>query len=796
MSRQLRLDVAQLTDVGRKRPHNEDNMAYVIPKDEQVMARKGAFFIVADGMGGHAAGEVASEIAVDTVSSTYYQDEGDDIPLSLMNAIKRANALIHQRAAENMLRSGMGTTCVSAVLRGNIAYVANVGDSRAYLVRRGQSRQISQDHSWVEEQVRAGLLTKDQARSHAQRNVITRSLGTQAEVEVDVFSEKLEVGDTLVLCSDGLSGSINEEDLRAIINKYMPQESVYHLVERANENGGPDNITAIVVHVQELGEEVTDALYPVPVGGHVADETTAVLGRMPGSALGATPRVESARMPSAPLPPYNGSFAGGDVVSPLPDVVAPRRQRRLLFPSLAMLVLLLLALGGGGYYFWLRPATSHQDTLNTVSTLISQANAEVSSDPNGALQKLMTAQGQLNHIQQGSLTAQQKTQFSSLQSQLSSEAKVATANYNSAFNIISLPCQGSTPTALSATQTNAQPLAFATIEGGNNQTFSYILGSNNSLYLVNSQTNSIKEQAFLTGTVVLIANDAQHLYALTKLTNNNVISYKLYVVKADGSGNLSEFANGADTTIEASMIKQSIPQYIAAWGNDVYVVATASESGQNQATILDYTVNKLSTRPQVATVSISTPIVGFAAWPNKQLFFFHRDGFVRSLVFTAPTATENEVSIGNFQIATPWSIDTHTFTFATPIVSPTISSKQFLQLPVPLMAVNQSLLVSGQVDAVPHLYISDNTNHRILDFTGVTSAASSNGKKSTPTTATTNIKIGQQFASPTALPIVTSMAVNPQSSLLQLLTQTGKKPNTTSIVPIGISNQNKCAATH
>src|SRR5215469_14697741 len=166
----LRLDVAQLTDVGRKREHNEDNMAYVIPKDQTAMMHKGALFIVTDGMGGRAAGEVASEIAVDTVANAYYQDDNDDVPTTLLHAIRRANAAIHQRASENMLRSGMGTTCVAAVLRGNVAYIANVGDSRAYLLRGSQVKQISQDHSWVAEQVRAGLLTEEQARTHAQRN--------------------------------------------------------------------------------------------------------------------------------------------------------------------------------------------------------------------------------------------------------------------------------------------------------------------------------------------------------------------------------------------------------------------------------------------------------------------------------------------------------------------------------------------------------------------------------------------------------------------------------------------------
>ncbi|HEY5005075.1 MAG TPA: Stp1/IreP family PP2C-type Ser/Thr phosphatase, partial [Ktedonobacteraceae bacterium] len=286
MSKQLRLDVAQLTDVGRKRPHNEDNMAYVIPKDPQVMARKGALFIVADGMGGHAAGEVASEIAVDTVSYSYYQDDSEDVATSLLHAIKRANSLIHQRAAENMLRSGMGTTCVAAVLRGNVAHIANVGDSRAYLMRHGHGKQVSQDHSWVAEQVRAGLLTEDQARSHAQRNVITRCLGTQSEVDVDVFMEQLEEGDSLILCTDGLSGLVGDDELRVIVDQFVPQESVYHLVERANENGGPDNITAIVIRVQEVGWEPPAARYPVRVGGgpEVSGDT-ALLGRLPSTPL-------------------------------------------------------------------------------------------------------------------------------------------------------------------------------------------------------------------------------------------------------------------------------------------------------------------------------------------------------------------------------------------------------------------------------------------------------------------------------------------------------------------------------
>jgi serine/threonine protein phosphatase PrpC/predicted negative regulator of RcsB-dependent stress response len=250
----LRLDVAQLTDVGRKREHNEDNMAYVIPKDAQVMARKGALFVMVDG-GGHVAGEVASEIALDTVSNAYYQDENDRVPNSLLQAIRRANAAIHQRAAENTSRNGMRTTCVAAVLRGNLAYIANVGDSRAYFVRKSRIYQISQDHSQAAEMVRAGLLTEEQARTHVRRRrtVITRSLGTQLDVETDVFREVLKEGDTLLLCTDGLWNLVNDTEILRIINQFpAPRESVYHLIEAANKNGGPDNITALVAHVQEI----------------------------------------------------------------------------------------------------------------------------------------------------------------------------------------------------------------------------------------------------------------------------------------------------------------------------------------------------------------------------------------------------------------------------------------------------------------------------------------------------------------------------------------------------------------
>jgi serine/threonine protein phosphatase PrpC len=251
MSSLFHLEVGSRTDTGRKRSNNEDNMMSVVPQDEQVRARKGALFIVADGLGGHDKGEVASEMVVNTVKRLYYEDaSNDDVTSSLLHAIQKANSSLYLDSLDGgVTERAMGTTCIAVVLQGEKAYFANVGDSRAYLVREGQVRQVSQDHSWVADQVRAGILTKEQARIHGQRNVITRCMGARANVEVDVFTETMQEGDVLVLCTDGLSGVVTDDEIGSIVQRHGAQESVEHLIAQANENGGPDNITAIVARV-------------------------------------------------------------------------------------------------------------------------------------------------------------------------------------------------------------------------------------------------------------------------------------------------------------------------------------------------------------------------------------------------------------------------------------------------------------------------------------------------------------------------------------------------------------------
>lgn len=246
----LDLIAAKLTDVGRVRPRNEDYVEYHVPSDPEQLERKGAIYLVADGMGGHQAGEVASRSAVEAVIANYYRDSGSDIGTDLVRAFRLANQEIYAMAQTDATMSGMGTTLVAAVISGHAVYVANVGDSRAYLINGGGMVQITEDHSWVEEQVRAGLLTPEQAKRHPQRNLVTRALGSKPSVEVDLFTGEIGAGDSLLLCTDGLTGRVTDPEIASIVQAQHPQEAVQSLVDLANERGGNDNITVLIVSTQ------------------------------------------------------------------------------------------------------------------------------------------------------------------------------------------------------------------------------------------------------------------------------------------------------------------------------------------------------------------------------------------------------------------------------------------------------------------------------------------------------------------------------------------------------------------
>lgn len=246
------LEVGQRSDTGPTRERNEDYADYCLPQDEVERREKGALFLVADGMGGHRAGQVASRSAVEWVRKEYYADPSRDVADSLERAIKTANREVYTQAQSDPILSGMGTTLVAAVIRGRGSHVtiANVGDSRAYLLRRNRLAQISIDHSWVEAQVRAGLLTREEAERHPQRNLITRALGIRPTVEVDIFEIRLRKGDALLFCTDGVSGEIPEEEMVRILRGMSPAASSAELVAQANALGGNDNATAMVVQAE------------------------------------------------------------------------------------------------------------------------------------------------------------------------------------------------------------------------------------------------------------------------------------------------------------------------------------------------------------------------------------------------------------------------------------------------------------------------------------------------------------------------------------------------------------------
>jgi serine/threonine protein phosphatase PrpC len=805
LSKQLRLDPAQLTDVGRKRPHNEDNMAYVIPKDPQVMAKKGALFIVADGMGGHAAGEVASEIAVDTVSNVYYQEDSEDVRVALLRAIKQANGLIYQRAAENMLRSGMGTTCVAAVLRGGIAYIANVGDSRAYLIRAGQAKQISQDHSWVAEQVRAGLLTEDQARSHAQRNVITRCLGTQPDVEIDVFPVELQEGDALVLCTDGLSGLISDEELRTIVEQHQPQESVYLLVERANENGGSDNITAIVVRVQEVGTNPPEVLHPVyagGVGGVIGDDTLPLgLAPAPSSSLPVQaedghPLSTPVRYPTSPLPPPERITAPQPVLH-----VPPRRRSRLFYPTLALFVLLLASLVGGGYYYLFHRDVESQ--LRRADALIRTANQEVQSRPVAALQTLFTAQATLRQVQQSTLTAQQQKRATDLlNGPLLRTVRRAITQYNQTYKISALPCPNTRAEAINLGSTNTQVQSLASITDAKGTLLSYALGADQKLYQLSPLPNhqhSLLNQWSTSGKVLKIAGTGSRLLALVEqpATGGSPAKYSLHVLTPMSSGILQD---SSEFTLDAKGAQgSSSPVLITAWEADAYVLLT-SASSPNMATILDVQASmehNVLVLKQVgsARISISTEVLSMAAFPTHQLFLLLSDGSVQSLQVLGGNQKPESVLIAQ-PIASSLPVSAQEFipTVTVPTVNAVAQSPSFL-------TVSQAkLLVAGSISNVPHLYLVDGLYHRVLDLLWMPAASPASIPTSSATTPSSTtggatgsggviMQVLAQYTSARLLAEVKSLVVNSKEAQLSLLTQNRQNP----LLSIDVSQKVPCS---
>ncbi|MCB9779017.1 MAG: Stp1/IreP family PP2C-type Ser/Thr phosphatase [Alphaproteobacteria bacterium] len=254
----MRITSCGMTDVGVKRTNNEDN--YLINEELNL-------YVVCDGMGGHVGGEFASAIAVNTVEEVLTSmelrptelgvDAEEDGPVEvtrekLRYAIRLAGKRIFQKAQEEPEYKGMGTTCLALLVDAGNAFIAHVGDSRGYVVREGRIEQLTEDHSLVNQHIKAGLLTPEQAKTHKLKNIITRSLGYMEDVEIDIQVRAIRRGDRFVLCSDGLSNLVETAEIGESVLDYGPQEASRRLIESACERGGDDNITVVVARVDEV----------------------------------------------------------------------------------------------------------------------------------------------------------------------------------------------------------------------------------------------------------------------------------------------------------------------------------------------------------------------------------------------------------------------------------------------------------------------------------------------------------------------------------------------------------------
>lgn len=247
---------AGLSNTGMIRAHNEDAYKLPVDADAHTLDSKGHLYVLADGMGGHHKGEIASAITIETVNSQYYatvtplptDNPTDDIIDALSSAIIKANNEVYDAT------EGGGTTVVAAVLYGDSLVAMNVGDSRAYLLRNSELRLLSRDHSLVSRLVEVGKITEAEALTHPRRNVLYQALGQGSEVEIHVVSEMLQPDDLVILCSDGLWGEVPEAELKEVLSGAdSPVHAAKQLIDMANASGGPDNITAIIIQVSTEG---------------------------------------------------------------------------------------------------------------------------------------------------------------------------------------------------------------------------------------------------------------------------------------------------------------------------------------------------------------------------------------------------------------------------------------------------------------------------------------------------------------------------------------------------------------
>jgi len=247
-----RITVACKTDLGRVRENNEDKFEYYLPEDEATLAARGLVFIVCDGMGGHAAGQIASELACKTFIDVYLHHPASEADAALRAAVIAANRFVNDVSRAVPDRRGMGTTLSALILLQDKAFTVQVGDSRIYRLRQDELQQLTIDHTWVEEMVRGGMMSRAEAEANPRKHMLTRAIGAEPDVQPDIELHALQQGDQFLLCSDGLINHVEDATIAHHLAHDAPSDAVWKLVGHALTNGGSDNCTVMVVRVDEI----------------------------------------------------------------------------------------------------------------------------------------------------------------------------------------------------------------------------------------------------------------------------------------------------------------------------------------------------------------------------------------------------------------------------------------------------------------------------------------------------------------------------------------------------------------
>jgi len=246
------VEVSGQSDIGCLRKNNEDSLGYWESEDDAEFERKGRVAIVADGMGGYEGGQEASRMAVDAMLKVYQDFSGNDPQQALIEGLQAAHDAIRQYGLEHPALRGMGTTCTALAIANHALYYVHVGDTRLYLIRDRRIVQVTRDHSYVGRLVEAGMISREEAESHPQRNILTAAVGTNPELFMDSpeRSEPLRAKDVLLVCTDGLWGVVHDAEILAAVEKNDPEGAGRALIELARERGGPDNITVSILRLE------------------------------------------------------------------------------------------------------------------------------------------------------------------------------------------------------------------------------------------------------------------------------------------------------------------------------------------------------------------------------------------------------------------------------------------------------------------------------------------------------------------------------------------------------------------